>query len=293
MVTFRRGDRNSVAGVSRVHLVVLAWVAVVATVVAPATAAAAVGEGKAVFESLCAGCHTVGGGTKVGPDLAGLPDRVERAWAEKFIVAPQDVIASGDATAKKLVAEYGMEMPDVGVTAAQIGPLLTFLGYEGEAAPAPAPSPAPAPTPAPTGDAERGKHLFTGAERLSAGGPACLSCHSIAGVGALGGGALGPDLTGAYAKYGGAQGLTSALTAMTFPTMAPIFAGRALTARERADLVAFLAAAPARERTAGAAGKLIALAVGLAVLIVLASLVFWRRRLTGVRRPLVRTAREG
>ena len=259
------------------------------------SATAAADEGKAVFDSLCAGCHTVGGGKKVGPDLAGLPDRVDRAWAEKFILAPQDVIASGDPTAKKLVAEYGMPMPDVGVTDSQIGPLLAFLGYQAASAPKPTPSPTPtpAPAPAPKGDAERGKHVFTGAERLSAGGPACLSCHSIAGVGALGGGALGPDLTGAYAKYGGAQGLTSALTAMTFPTMAPIFTGKALTATERADLVAFLAAAPAKERTAGAVSKLIVLSVGLAVLIVLAALVFWRRRLTGVRRPLVHTAREG
>ena len=259
------------------------------------SATAAADEGKAVFESLCAGCHTVGGGKKVGPDLAGLADRVDRAWAEKFVLAPQDVIASGDPTAKKLVAEYGMAMPDVGVTAAQIGPLLAFLGYQAGAAPKPAPQPAPTPAPGPAakGSADRGKHLFTGADRLSAGGPACLSCHSVAGVGALGGGALGPDLTGAYKKYGGVQGLTSALTAMTFPTMAPIFTGKALTAGERADLVAFLAAAPTRERTAGAAGKLILLSVGLAVLIVLAALVFWRRRLTGVRRPLVQTAREG
>lgn len=260
----------------------------------PAGAASAVSDdGKAVFDSLCAGCHTVGGGKKVGPDLAGLPDRADRAWTERFILAPQEVIAAGDPTAKKLVAEYGMEMPDVGVTAAQIGPLLAFLGYKAGPAPSPSPTPAPAPAPAPKGDAGRGKQLFTGADRLSAGGPSCLSCHSVAGVGALGGGALGPDLTGAYAKYGGAQGLTSALEAMTFPTMAPIFAGRALTAAERADLAAFLAAAPTKERTAGAAGKLIALSVGLAVVIVLAALAFWRRRLGGVRKPLVSSAREG
>lgn len=263
--------------------------------IAAGSAAAATDQGKAVFDGLCAGCHTVGGGKKVGPDLAGLPDRVDRAWAEKFILAPQDVIASGDPTAKKLVAEYGMAMPDVGVTDAQIGPLLAFLGFQAGPAPKPTPSPTPtpAPAPAPRGDAERGKHLFTGAERLSDGGPACLSCHSVAGVGALGGGALGPDLTGAYKKYGGAQGLTSALTAMTFPTMAPIFTGKPLTVTERADLVAFLAAAPTKERAAGAAGKLIVLSVGLAVLIVLAALAFWRRRLTGVRRPLVSSAREG
>lgn len=293
MITFPRGSGDSVATVRRVRLLLGVGLAVIGASVPAGSAVAAPAQGQAVFDSLCAGCHTVGGGKKVGPDLAGLPDRVDRAWAEKFILAPQDVIASGDPTAKKLVSEYGMPMPDVGVTAAQIGPLLAFLGYKGGQAPAPTPAPAPAPAPAPKGDAERGKHLFTGAERLSAGGPACLSCHSVAGVGALGGGALGPDLTGAYKKYGGAQGLGSALEGMTFPTMAPIFGNRALTPVERVDLVAFLNAAPTKERTAGAAGKLIVLSVGLAVLIVLAALAIWRRRLGGVRRPLVSRAREG
>src|SRR3989337_709452 len=46
-----------------------------------------------------------------------------------------------------------------------------------------------------------GRALFTGARRLENGGPACMSCHSVAGLGALGGGALGPDLTLAYNKY--------------------------------------------------------------------------------------------
>lgn len=256
-------------------------------------AAAATGDGKTIFDASCKGCHTIGGGKLVGPDLAGLPDRRDRAWVERFVLSPHEVIASGDPIAKQLVGKYGMEMPDLGLTPSQVGAVLVYLGYKGAPAPAPAPTPSPAPAPAPKGDAERGKQLFTGADRLSGGGPACLSCHSVAGVGALGGGALGPDLTGAYAKYGGAQGLTSALTTITFPTMAPIFTGKALTAAERADLVAFLAAAPTKERTAGAAGKLIVLSVGLAVLIVLAALVVWRRRLTGVRRPLVSSAREG
>ena len=254
----------------------------------------ATGDGKAIFDASCKGCHSIGGGKLVGPDLAGLPDRVDRAWAEKFILAPQDVIASGDPIAKKLVAEYGgMQMPDLGITEAQIGPLLAYLGFAATTAPKPSPTPAPAPKPTPKGSEARGKHLFTGADRLSAGGPACLSCHSVAGVGALGGGALGPDLTGAYAKYGGAQGLTSALTAMTFPTMAPIFTGKQLTAAERADLVAFLAVAPTQERTAGAVGKLAGLSAVLAAVIVLAAVVVWRRRLGGVREPLVSRAREG
>ncbi|MFN3338009.1 MAG: hypothetical protein ACK42I_10985, partial [Thermomicrobium sp.] len=54
---------------------------------------------------------------------------------------------------------------------------------------------AQATTPLPPGDPIRGKELFTGVLRFENGGPPCQACHSIGGIGALGGGQLGPDLT--------------------------------------------------------------------------------------------------
>ena len=245
-------------------------------------------DGKATFDTLCKGCHTIGGGKSVGPDLQGLADRRDQAWVETFILAPDKVIASGDAIANGLVDEYGMAMPNLGVTAAQIGPLMTFLGFEAGTTPTTTTptTTEPGQTPGP-GDAQRGKNLFTGAQRLGAGGPACLSCHSVAGVGALGGGQLGPDLTGSFAKFGGEQGLQAALTTIPFPTMAPIFMRRALTAGERADLIAFLATAPDQQRPANAAGKLVGFSAVAATLLVLLGMGLWRRRLNGVRKPLV------
>jgi len=265
----------------------------------PGSGAAATGEdGKATFDKLCQGCHTIGGGKSVGPDLQGLADRRERAWVEAFILAPDKVIASGDPIAKDLVDEYGMAMPNLGVTAAQIGPLLTFLGFtSGGDSTTPTPTtstpttPEPTPTPG-SGDAQRGKNLFTGAQRLDAGGPSCLSCHSVAGVGALGGGRLGPDLTGSFAKYGGEQGLRAALKTIPFPTMAPIFSRRALTAGERDDLIAFLESAPDQQRPKSAAGKLTGFSMATAALLVLLAMGIWRHRLNGVRKPLVNRSRR-
>src|SRR3989338_9184569 len=49
----------------------------------------------------------------------------------------------------------------------------------------------------PAGDYATGNALFTGEKRFTNGGPPCISCHS-AGVGALGGGILGPNLTQVY-----------------------------------------------------------------------------------------------
>jgi mono/diheme cytochrome c family protein len=271
----------------------MAVAAIAGGFVAHADGAAAQEDGAAVFGQLCQGCHTIGGGRTAGPDLQGLADRRERSWVERFILAPDEVIASGDPIAKDLLAEYGVPMPNLGVTQAQVDALLPFLGFE-DAVPAPAPEPAPtpAPEPAPTeADADRGKSLFTGAEDFSAGGPSCLSCHSVAGVGSLGGGRLGPDLTDVFEKYGGEQGLRAALKGVPFPTMAPIFTRKPLTPTEQADLVAFLETAPDQARPSRAAGKLVGFSVGGAALLVALGVIVWGRRLAPVRRQLVGSSR--
>lgn len=264
--------------------------------------AASAEEGQALFESQCAGCHTIGGGDAIGPDLQGLADRRDADWVKQFILDPATVIASGDATATQLLDQYGSTMPALGVTADQADSLLAFLGFAAappkqEAAP-PAETQAAEPPPAETaaqagtaapggGDAGRGKELFTGADRLDGGGPPCMSCHSIAGIGALGGGQLGPDLTNAVAKYGGPQAFASVLQTLPFPTMTPIYAGQPLTAAEQTDLAAFIAAAPQAERPAGAAGKLVGLSLAAVAGFGLFAVLVWRRRLVAVRRPLV------
>lgn len=284
--------------------------AVLAGLLAGTAGAAAGADGKPIFDQLCAGCHTIGGGDRVGPDLQGLPQRADEEWVRRFILAPDEVIASGDPTAKELLDKYGSPMPNLGVTDAQIGPLLEYLGFSAttpgqttstettptvttptETAPAET-TPTEPSTPLPPGEVLRGEQLFKGSDRFSAGGPSCLSCHSIAGVGALGGGRLGPDLTGAYQKYGGQQGLNAALKTIAFPTMVPIFSTRPLTVKERDDLVAFIASAPDQQRPAGAAGKLIGFSVVAVVLMALLGFVIWRHRLNGVRKPLVNRARR-
>jgi mono/diheme cytochrome c family protein len=292
-------------------VVVLA--AAAAIVAGPLSAGAGAAEdGQGVFDQLCQSCHTIGGGDLTGPDLERLADRRDRAWVERFIREPDVMIAEGDPIAKELVSKYGVPMPNLGVSDAQLAELVAFLGFAEEVPPTtettttetttetttaetqPAPTPTtpeptspPAPAQPTAGDADRGKLLFQGSDRFAAGGPACLSCHSVAGVGALGGGALGPDLTGAYAKWGGEQGLRAVLETIPFPTMTPIFASRQLTAAERRDLIAFLASAAADDRPGRQAGKLLGLSLGLAGLLVLLAFAIWGRPLYGTRRSLV------
>ena len=67
------------------------------------------------FESRCAQCHTIGGGDKIGPDLAGLSKRRKLEWVHKFVNYPDGMIdgdeeeegyEKADPIAKKVYAPY-------------------------------------------------------------------------------------------------------------------------------------------------------------------------------------------
>lgn len=248
-------------------------------------------EGESVFRTKCVACHTVGGGNLVGPDLRGVTTRRDRAWLARWIAAPDRMLAAGDSLATGMLREFNnVPMPNLGLTDADVTAVIGYLESQiGTAAGQTAASPATPPMAPPAADARLGRDLFMGVERLRGGGPPCLACHSIAGIGALGGGALGPDLTPAYGKYGDA-GLAAVLAAIPFPTMSPIFGPRPLTTEEQANLSAFLRQATAAKRPVRAAGRLAVLAVlGAGALLGLARLT-WRRRLVSVRHPLVHGA---
>src|SRR5690606_19115441 len=52
--------------------------------------------GQVLFQRTCAVCHTIGNGDLVGPDLHGVLERRDRAWLERFMLAPDKMIAEGD-----------------------------------------------------------------------------------------------------------------------------------------------------------------------------------------------------
>lgn len=112
-----------------------------------------------------------------------------------------------------------------------------------ETAPADAAAPAEA-APAPevlAGNPDIGKALFTGEKRFSNGGPPCISCHT-AGIGALGGGALGPDLTMVYADPSKNPLLHVVwVNNPGIPVMGPIFSNKNITEEEMENLKAFFA----------------------------------------------------
>lgn len=198
------------------------------------------GPGETTFQTKCAACHTIGGGQLVGPDLQGVTERRDPAWLRQMIADPEKLFAAKDPIAQQLLAESNnVKMPALGLSDTEIDALVAFLA-QGEAGGAT--TTAPAAPAAPAGDPAVGRLLFTGEQALTNRGPSCIGCHTVSGLGGLGGGALGPDLTHASARYPG-PALSSVLGAIAFPTMSGPFANRPLTPQEQADLVAYLVAA--------------------------------------------------
>jgi mono/diheme cytochrome c family protein len=144
------------------------------------------------------------------------------------------------------------------------------------------------------GDPVQGRALYIGAVALAAGGAPCLACHGVAGagLGMASGASYGVDLTSMYDNYG-AEGVLSILEDLsTFPSMAPIYAGRPLSATEQADMTAFLAEVAGQPPVQAGAQVAGHVAVGGVLIGVLLVLFGWSR-LNGVRQPLVNEAGKG
>ncbi len=201
-------------------------------------------SGEKIFKQVCATCHTIGQGRKVGPDLANVQNRRSEEWIIKFVRSAQTVINSGDPVAKKLVAESnGIVMPNNNYSPDQIRSILKYIAANssgaGAASNAAAGEVEKPLTAATENNVRQGKNLFWGIQRFRAGAPSCNSCHNLYDGGVRAGGALGKDLTKAYSRLS-ATGIRAILSNPPFPAMNRAFANRPLTEDEIFDLLAYL-----------------------------------------------------
>ena len=239
------------------------------------------GSGEALFQQRCAACHHTGSERLVGPGLAGVTTRRDHAWLKRFIMNPDQVLASGDSVANALLSEYRVPMPNLGTTAAEAEALIAFLGgAQGVEQGATQPAVIPEAT------AEQiflGQSLFQGTQRLTNGGPPCNSCHEVTNDAVIGGGILARELTTVFSRLGG-SGVRAILGSPPFPVMQRAYADKPLTDGEVAGLVGFLQRADeehALHQPRDYGIKLFgAGVVGVMVLLGLYSLL-WRRRLRG------------
>ena len=161
--------------------------------------------------------------------------------------------------------------------------LLAVFSIAGSAQPTPVAQTVPEATQA---SAQRGEDVFTGRTRLHNRGPACISCHSVAGLPFPNGGTLGPDLTQVYKKLG-PQGTQSAMQTLFFRVMTPIYSAHMLAPEEQADLMAFLKQAETKPQSQWDTQIMILAALLLSGFFVALTAFFWKDRVRSVRRTLI------
>jgi cytochrome c2 len=87
--------------------------------------------GQALFKKICAPCHTIGVGDRVGPDLRGVTTRREQAWLSAYIQNPARLRALRDPAALALAEKYpAVRMPILGVAQHDAGDLIAYLDAE-------------------------------------------------------------------------------------------------------------------------------------------------------------------
>jgi len=101
--------------------------------------------GQALFKRLCAPCHTIGVGDRVGPDLRGITQSRDHAWLSSYIRNPAKLRAQNDPAALALAAQYpAVRMPALRLGDVDAADLINYLETQNarlEAAEASSPSP--------------------------------------------------------------------------------------------------------------------------------------------------------
>ena len=244
------------------------------------------------FKLNCMSCHTIGGGRLTGPDLKGAIERADEAWLVDFILDPKGVIDGGDPYAVELLRESrGVYMTKVpGIDRARAEKLVKLIISESLKERSQFAGLEISDRPLTDADIGRGRELFMGATQYENGAPACLSCHTVSGIGGLGGGRLGPDLTNAYDRLEGRKAVSAWLGAPPSLVMQPVFKDHPLDGEEVLALVAYLKSVAESEVGVAPVSTLkfvLSGFAGSAFLLLLLDFL-WRRRYRATRRPMVR-----
>lgn len=246
-------------------------------------------EGRRLYREMCAACHNIGGGDKVGPDLKDVAARRTPAWLREMIRDPQGFTQS-DAVAKEVAAQYaGVMVLGRTLSDSEIAALLAFLEAESQLEKSEFAAIERIARAITAADISAGRDLFFGMQTFEKGAPSCVSCHHVDGEGSLGGGRLAANLTAAYARYTtqNPDGLYLAISNPGFPVMQDVFRDHPLTSDEAFKLNAYLkdvsAKSPAQE--SGEIFLILGL-VGSAFALAIFDFI-WRKRFTAVRKQLV------
>jgi hypothetical protein len=191
---------------------------------------------------------------KIGPDLLGVDGRRAKDWFARFVRAPGAAIDAGDPIATELYRKFQpVRMPDQPLTDAEVeGVWAYFKDCTAKGGCQPVAIGPRWGTDATEQEIALGRDLFSGRHHLRRGGAPCFACHAVRGaglakagttpdgLGLLGGGTLGPNLTFAYARLG-EKGLTPLLASMSSPVMHAVYEAAPLEEDEQVALKGYLA----------------------------------------------------
>jgi len=214
-----------------------------------------------LFTQKCSGCHTVGRGTLVGPDLqevaswktVDLESNVKRM--EKFVgpLKNQD-IAHLVKFLKDLKVKDRLKAEEERAIAAE--------------------------TKAEPSSAQVGYRLFSGVEQFKNGGSSCIACHQTQGRG----GTMGKDLTDAFSKLG-ESALVSTCENPSYPVMKAVYRDHQLTKQEALHLTKYLGSLKEAEKGEPDPPVTAVGFIGAAVFLC-GIMFFYRNRNTGIRARL-------
>ena len=89
-------------------------------------------KGQLEFQSKCLACHSIGGGKKLGPDLAGVTKRRTERWLTAWLKAP-DTMLQSDADAKQMLKEYNnLPMPNQHLSDAEVRQYIKYFKWADE-----------------------------------------------------------------------------------------------------------------------------------------------------------------
>ncbi|MBS1994162.1 MAG: c-type cytochrome [Cyanobacteria bacterium SZAS LIN-3] len=178
-----------------------------------------------LFSEKCAGCHTIGGGNLVGPDLAPAAKWGSSDLSKAIIGMEKNV---GPLTSEEIegLVEYIKSPKRDSKQDATTTPSSPHPGVETAAMPIVEPA-----------SASRGERLFSGAESLKNGGLSCIACHQVDNSG----GTMGPNLTGLQSKMTG-PAIVAACEHTPYKVMKEVYKEHALTHQEALDLAEYFTA---------------------------------------------------
>jgi len=95
------------------------------------TKLASASTGADLFNTRCTVCHTIGGGSKLGPDLLGVVNNRDRKWLARWLQEPDVMLKEKDALATALFAQSGnVPMPNLKLSDRDVNDLITYMDAE-------------------------------------------------------------------------------------------------------------------------------------------------------------------